>query len=175
MENENLTYANEAEEQGYTTSADSLRDKQHPQHFYPNPSVPMQNDPETSQPPRNQQTQPPQVQPQESASAVEDPQNLEEVYLGSFLSVLRDNLGYYVVIEFLIGTGNLVEKEGILYAAGNNFVTLYEQETDRYIVCDLFSIKFVTFYNQTSRPRSRMPGYNNRNGNSTQVSSRRIY
>lgn len=175
MENENMTYAHETEEQSYTIPTASLRDKQYPQQFYANPSMPMQNDPEMPQPSRNQQTQPPQVQPQESASAVENPQNLEEVYLGSFLSVLRDNLGYYVVIEFLIGTSNLTEKEGILYAVGNNFVTLYEQETDRYIVCDLFSIKFVTFYNQTSRPRSRMTGYNNRSGGSTQVSSRRIY
>ncbi len=86
--------------------------------------------------------------PQEPANEVGNPQTTEEAYLGSFQAVLQDNLGYFVVIEFLIGTNGLTEKEGVLYAVGNNFVTLYEAETDRYIVCDLFSIKFVTFFRQ---------------------------
>lgn len=95
-----------------------------------------------------------------------DPRTLEQVYQDSFQAVLASNLGYYVVIEFLIGTSNLTEKEGILYAVGNNFVTLYEAETNRYIVCDLFSVKFVTIYNQTTRPRSRMNHTLNRTANS---------
>ncbi|MBE7021916.1 MAG: hypothetical protein E7414_01690 [Ruminococcaceae bacterium] len=95
-----------------------------------------------------------------------DPQNLEQAYQDSFQAVLANNLGYYMVIEFLIGTSNLTEKEGILYAVGNNFVTLYEAETNRYIVCDLYSVKFVTIYNQTTRPRSRMNNTLNRTANS---------
>lgn len=110
--------------------------------------------------------------PQEPLMMAGNPQTAEEAYLGSFLAVLQDNLGYYVVIEFLIGTSGLTEKEGILYSAGNNFVTLYEQETNRYIVCDLYSIKFVTFYNQTSRPRSRMLSNNGRN---SMMNGRRNY
>ena len=51
----------------------------------------------------------------ESAQDIENPQNNEEVYLGSFSSVLRENMGAYVVIEFLIGTQNLISKEGLLY------------------------------------------------------------
>ena len=92
---------------------------------------------------------PPNLSPQESPDAVGNPQNNQEVYAGSFQAALQNNLGYFVVIAFLIGTNGLTEKEGILYAVGNNFVTLYEQETDRYIVCDLFSIKFVTFFRQS--------------------------
>ena len=92
---------------------------------------------------------PPNLSPQESPEAVGNPQNTQEAYAGSFQAALQNNLGYFVVIEFLIGTNGLTEKEGILYAVGNNFVTLYEQETDRYIVCDLFSIKFVTFFRQS--------------------------
>ena len=69
----------------------------------------------------------PNLRPEESPEAVGAPQTAEEAYLGSFQAVLEDNLGYFVVIEFLIGTNGLTEKEGVLYAVGNNFVTLYEQ------------------------------------------------
>ena len=41
------------------------------------------------------------------------------------------------------------------YAVGNNYVTLYQDLEDRYVVCDLYSIKFVTFYNTRSTPRGR--------------------
>lgn len=82
----------------------------------------------------------------ESAQAVENPQNGEQAYLGSFASVLRENLGAYVVVEFLIGTQNLVSKEGILFNAGNNFITLYNSVDNYYTVCDLYSIKFVNFF-----------------------------
>jgi len=97
---------------------------------------------------------------------MQEAETAEQAYQNSFQAVLAGNLGYYVVIEFLIGTANLTEKEGILYAVGNNFVTLYEAETNRYIVCDLFSIKFVTIYNQRTRPRSRMNNSLNRTANS---------
>ena len=40
---------------------------------------------------------------------------------------LNDNLGEYVVIEFLIGTQTLTQKAGILYAVGTSVVTLYEE------------------------------------------------
>lgn len=114
-----------------------------PGYFYdaPTPAAASSN--------RNDPIMPPNLAPQESSEAVGNPQNTQEAYAGSFQAALQNNLGYFVVIEFLIGTNGLTEKEGILYAVGNNFVTLYEQETDRYIVCDLFSIKFVTFFRQS--------------------------
>lgn len=82
----------------------------------------------------------------EPAQDVENPQNTEEVYLGSFASILRENLGAYVVVEFLIGTTNMISKEGILYNAGNNFITIYNDVNNYYTVCDLYSIKFVNFF-----------------------------
>ncbi|MBR5236811.1 MAG: hypothetical protein IKW06_05540 [Clostridia bacterium] len=97
--------------------------------------------------------------PQESMEAVGNPQNNEEVYQGSFQAVLANNLGYYVTIDFLIGTTEITSKSGILYAVGNNFVTLYEPDSNQYIVCDLFSVKFVTFFR--SDPRSQQMSYNN--------------
>lgn len=86
------------------------------------------------------------------------PQNLEQAYLDTFQAVLQSGLGEYVVIEFLIGTSNLTEKSGLLYAVGNNFVTLYDIKNGQYIVCDLFSVKFVTFY--YNQPPYSMMGTN---------------
>ncbi|MBQ7034636.1 MAG: hypothetical protein IJN34_02745 [Clostridia bacterium] len=66
-------------------------------------------------------------------------------YPGSWQQVLRNNEGQYCVIDFLIGTDNLVQQEGVLYDVGVSFIVLFEPRTGNYIVCDLYSIKFVTF------------------------------
>lgn len=67
--------------------------------------------------------------------------------LDTFAEILTANIGAYVLIQFLIGSTSLVDKEGYLYAVGTNFVTIYEPLDDRYVVCDLYSVKFVTIYN----------------------------
>ena len=85
--------------------------------------------------------------PYESMRAIEDPQNGEEAYLGSFTAILSSNLGRYVICEFLIGTQLIEAREGILYFVGNNYLVLYQQRKDQYIICDLYSLKFVTFIN----------------------------
>ncbi|MBE7048515.1 MAG: hypothetical protein E7393_03995 [Ruminococcaceae bacterium] len=110
--------------------------------------------------------------PQEPQNVVGNPQNNEEVYLGSFQAVLANNLGYYVVIDFLIGTTELTSRAGILYAVGNNFVTLYEPDTNQYIVCDLYSVKFVTFYRtdpRTQNTQNDMYYTRNRNNRNTRM------
>lgn len=66
-------------------------------------------------------------------------------YQGSWQQALRDNEGQYCLIDFLIGTENIVRKEGILYDVGVSFVVLYEPQSGNYVVCDLYAIKFVTF------------------------------
>ncbi|MBR2500725.1 MAG: hypothetical protein IKL09_00145 [Clostridia bacterium] len=65
----------------------------------------------------------------------------------TFAEILSANIGAYVLIQFLIGTGSLVDKEGYLYAVGQNFVTIYEPLDDRYVVCDLYTVKFVSIFN----------------------------
>lgn len=67
-------------------------------------------------------------------------------YADSFSDVLMRSIGYYVTCEFLIGTGGLEQKSGYLYAAGVNFLTLHDVAQNRYTVCDLYSVKFVTVY-----------------------------
>ena len=87
-------------------------------------------------------------------SNMDAPENTNEWYTESFAEVLEKSIGYLVTCEFLIGSNNLVERSGILYAAGMNFVTLQEPENDRYMVCDMYSLKFVTIYNSRTRPRN---------------------
>ncbi len=65
---------------------------------------------------------------------------------------LQSSIGYYVVCDFLIGTQLLETRDGILNSVGVNFIVLYQPELDRYIVCDLYALKFITIYNSTEVP-----------------------
>jgi len=71
---------------------------------------------------------------------------------GSIQFILSKNIGEYVLIEFLIGTETIVRKQGILYYVGTSYVTLYDNERNNFIVCDIFSVKFVYFYFPGDRP-----------------------
>ena len=72
---------------------------------------------------------------------------------GSMQNILNQNVGEYVVIEFLIGTERIMRKQGLLYFVGTSFVTLYDDNLNNFVVCDIFSIKFVYFYFPGDRPR----------------------
>ena len=79
-----------------------------------------------------------------------DQSNVEDVisgpgYTGSMQQILSENTGKRVVIDFLVGTSNIVRKEGILYLVGISYVVLYDDRADTYTVCNLYSIEFVTF------------------------------
>lgn len=71
---------------------------------------------------------------------------------GSMQQLLSENLGTYVIIEFLIGTQTMTRKAGILYAVGTSVVTLYEEVSQTFVTCDIFSVKFITFYLPGRRP-----------------------
>lgn len=86
-----------------------------------------------------------------SDDAVEAPVTEEEVYAGSTKAMLRRNLGNYVVATFLIGTQNTVSWEGVLYDVGNDYVTIYQPGRDRYIVNDIYSLKYTEFYDVRRR------------------------
>lgn len=68
---------------------------------------------------------------------------------------LQTSIGYYVSCEFLIGTQILETRDGILAKVGTNFLTLYQPNLERYIVCDLYALKFITIYNSTTVPSLR--------------------
>ena len=97
-----------------------------------------------------------------------------EAYSGSMQEILRDNIGKYVEIEFLIGTTSLQTRSGILYAVGTSYVVI--NQLPEKMVCDIYAIKFVTFRNaatenevrqlmqnsQSNRQPGRMRGTSNR-------------
>lgn len=82
---------------------------------------------------------------------IETPQTAEEYYLDSLSAILRANIGQPVSCEFLIGTNNIVRRDGILYSSGTNYMTLYQPNEGRYIVCDIFSLRFITFFDIQGR------------------------
>lgn len=65
---------------------------------------------------------------------------------GSFQQVLAANLGHYVQIDFLVGIQTLVRRSGIIYAVGRSFVVLYDETNRNFVMCDVFSAKFVAFF-----------------------------
>ncbi len=71
-------------------------------------------------------------------------------FQGSMQQVLQENIGNYVIVEFLIGTDSLISRQGVLYNVSTQFLVLYDEIESRYVVCDIFSVKFVTFL---------LPGY----------------
>lgn len=68
-------------------------------------------------------------------------QNIQ--YLNGFI---RSQVGRRVHVEFLIGTSNIVEKDGYLVAVGANFILLNPLDTKDILACDFYNIKFMKFY-----------------------------
>lgn len=75
-----------------------------------------------------------------------------ETFAGSMQQVLQDNIGQYVIVDFFMGTGTLETRQGILYDVATQFIVLYDEINLHYVVCDVFSIKFVTFLLPNYRP-----------------------
>lgn len=65
--------------------------------------------------------------------------------------MLKENVGNYVVATFLVGTQSTTSWEGILYDVGNDYMTIYQEGRDRYIVSDIYSLKFIEFYDTRCR------------------------
>ncbi len=69
-----------------------------------------------------------------------------DAYQGSIQQIMRDNIGQYMDVEFLIGTSGLTTRSGLLTNVGVSYIVLYDRSKDRYTICDLYSVKFVTIY-----------------------------
>lgn len=59
---------------------------------------------------------------------------------------LRTQIGKKVRVEFLIGTTCMTDRIGTLMEVGISYVILQPIETDDKMLCDIYSIKFVTIY-----------------------------
>ena len=84
---------------------------------------------------------------------MENPLSNAEVYQGSLKSLLSRNLGYYIVAIFQVGTQSTVSVPGILFTVGNDYIILYQPNEDRYVMGDLYALKFVEFHETQSVPR----------------------
>ena len=84
---------------------------------------------------------------------IQAPTSVGEAYLGSWKALLSRYEGSYVVATFLVGTQNTVSWEGILFDVGNDYLTIYQEARDRYIVSDYYSLKFIEFYDIQRRRR----------------------
>ena len=82
---------------------------------------------------------------------ITDPVSAEEVYRGSLKAMLLKYVGTYVAATFLVGTQNTTTWEGVLYDVGNDYMTIYQEGRDRYIVSDIYSLKFIEFYDTRCR------------------------
>ncbi len=134
---------------------------QHPQAAPPQNRSSVQSEPSVRQPNAT-------LSDRQFKSPLVQPNFHTEEMQGSIQQLLAENVGEYVVIEFLIGTERLMRKQGILYFVGRSYVTLYDDTIRNYIACDFSSIKFVYFYDPGERPRRNyniLPATNGLGGN----------
>lgn len=80
------------------------------------------------------------------------PANNAEAYQASLRSLMDRNVGYFVVVTFLVGTQQSVTWQGILHTVGSDYIVLYQPDYERYISCDFYAIKFVQFHNVKGVP-----------------------
>ena len=78
-----------------------------------------------------------------------DPMTLQEI--------MSEALGTYVIVEFLIGTQSIVRREGVLNSVGQSWLVLYDETNDTSLLCDMYSVKFVTFFQPGVRPYQSSP------------------
>ncbi|HHW49636.1 MAG TPA: hypothetical protein GXX14_13620 [Clostridiaceae bacterium] len=76
-------------------------------------------------------------------SAAQVPTTVQStMYIPGFL---RTQIGRMIRVEFLIGTnGPLVDRTGTLLAVGASYILLRPINSDDILLCDIYSIKFVT-------------------------------
>lgn len=86
-----------------------------------------------------------------SEDVIGSPTTVQEAYYGSLRAFLSQNKGNYVVATFLIGTQGTAEFEGVLYEVGNDYMVIYQEGRDRYIVVDIYSLKYIEFYDTERR------------------------
>lgn len=57
---------------------------------------------------------------------------------------LSQNIGRNVRAEFIVGTSQYVDKTGVLIEVGINYFVLLDVNSRAHIMCDLYSVRFVT-------------------------------
>lgn len=89
-------------------------------------------------------TQPYVQQPAVTFEQQEGPPVMTDI--GFTQGYLRTQIGKKVRIEFLIGTNSTTDRIGTLIGVGISYVLIRPTETDDIMLCDIYSIKFVTIF-----------------------------
>lgn len=74
---------------------------------------------------------------------MEEKRTLAPGLTASWRSMLAQNTGKWVAADFLVGTGRVVHREGILHTVGNDYLVLYDE--GRFLSADLYTLKFAVF------------------------------
>ena len=85
------------------------------------------------------------------AEVIEAPTSTGEAFLGSLKAMLLRNRGNFVAATLLIGTQGTMVWEGILHEVGNDYFIIYQAGRQRYILCDIFALKYMEFYDTRQR------------------------
>lgn len=72
------------------------------------------------------------------------PETVENPYYVS--GFLKNYIGKNMRVQFLIGENTLMDRTGRLIDIGASFIVLQPVGSDDLLMCDLYSIKFVTIY-----------------------------
>jgi hypothetical protein len=56
---------------------------------------------------------------------------------------LRSKIGKFMKVNFLLGTGTFIDKDGVLKEVGVDHIVLRDIKTGEDVIADLYSIKFV--------------------------------
>lgn len=130
-----IGYQGNSSYQGGGTQGNMTGNLQNPQNIY-------------NQMPNQQLNVPSQIPGQgpESSNFIQAPSSPVYQDIGYTQGFLRSQIGRYVKIEFLVGTGMILDREGTLIDVGISYVVIKEAETDDNVMCDIYSIKFVTIY-----------------------------
>ena len=68
----------------------------------------------------------------------------EESFQGSMQQILAENIGKYVICEFLVGTDTLITRQGILEFVAPSYLVLHDDTCKTHIICDSYALRFVS-------------------------------
>jgi hypothetical protein len=69
------------------------------------------------------------------------PPSTEAGYIPNYL---KSNIGRNVRAEFIIGSNQYTDRTGVLIEVGINYFVLEDVNSRTHVMCDLYSVKFVT-------------------------------
>jgi len=81
------------------------------------------------------------IQTQDAITQQGPPPLAQVEYIPGFLA---RHIGRYVKAEFIVGTNQFVDKTGRLVAVGVNYFVLQDVVSRNNVMCDLYSVRFVT-------------------------------